>query len=44
MIVKVLQILVAAGVVDLNNSHNAASAEVETVLRDDLKDLKSFLL
>jgi hypothetical protein len=44
MIVKVLQMSFAAGVVDFNNSHNAASAEDDPFLRDDLKDLKTFLL
>jgi hypothetical protein len=44
MIVNVLQRFVAAGVVDFNISHNAASAEVDLFLRDDLKDLRLFLL
>jgi hypothetical protein len=61
MIVKVLQRLVAAGVVDIictmgisvkfnykffdfNISYSAASAEVDLFLRDDLKDLRPFLL
>jgi len=54
LIVNVLQRLVAAGVVDLlirsilffdfNISHNAASAEVDLFLRDDLTDLRPFLL
>ena len=53
MIVNVLHRLVAAGVVDwlvlssfhdFNISHNAASAEVDLFLRDDLTDLRPFLL
>ncbi len=48
--VKMLQNLFAAGVVDLSScfdfkmSPNATSAEVALFLRDDLKDLRSFLL
>jgi len=44
MIVRVLQRLVAAGVVDYNISYNAAEAEMDLFLRDDLKDLMLFLL
>jgi len=53
LIVNVLHRLVAAGVVDwlvlssfhdFNISHNAASDEVDLFLRDDLKDLKPFLV
>jgi hypothetical protein len=56
MIINVLQRLIPAGVVDFllnflpsrfldfKKSYNAASAEVELFLRDDLKDLRPFLL
>jgi hypothetical protein len=47
MLVLVLIRLVAAGVVDLVDFkmfHNAVSTEVDRFLRDDLKDLRPFLL
>jgi hypothetical protein len=44
MISIALQRLVAAGVVDFNISHNAASAVADLFLRDDLKDLRLLLL
>ncbi|HEY5469083.1 MAG TPA: hypothetical protein VIK07_01030 [Bacteroidales bacterium] len=43
-IVKVLQRLVAAGVVDFNISHNTTSAQVYLFLRDELKVSGLFLL
>ena len=45
MLVKESQMLFAAGVVDCFDckiSHNAASAEVDLFLRNDLKDLRLF--
>jgi len=50
MMVRILQSLFAAGVVDLSScfdfkmSPYATLTEVDLVLRNDLKDLRSFLL